>query len=1009
MDTSSFVASTLNISNEDLKKGKFAFEQAKDKAMAEIVNNGLITVSKNGTVAFVGGSVTNNGKIKVENGNVFLLAGQKITLSDLSNPAITYSLSAPKNKVLNLGDVFAKNGKITLSGGKVTNKGTLNVHSTDKDKQGHVTISAKEGDVSLGGKISADGVYRGGAIKITGKGITVEENAVIDLKGKQGGGTAYIGGDEQGKGTIQLAEKTEIKKGAKIDASATEKGNGGKVVIWGDKAKVDGKITAKGGEKAGDGGFVETSGNILKLSKNLHIDTSAPKGKLGDWLLDPVNVFVRDCSLTSYCNSDDVNMTFIDKSMFENGLKYTNAFITASTGITFEDTINVSESETETTFQLKAPYISLSRPIIAPKVTLDIQTAELNSIFGFHVNNFYLNKHTTEEKGIAYFGSSGDYGYKVENLFKISSFDDVHFHSNYGLETKIASIDSYKLSLGGITSEQLSIKSHKIGFQSIHTKDLEILPLEIKDQATINHEEPSINIGSLYTSGNSTLHTKGNIFINHDILLSGDSPLNIIGNVNFRENEYAKNINGNDNFISIKGNVEGYGNIKTLGGLLIQGNVNNNGNIEGEHISIEGDIDGNNNIRGWDDLLIKGDIKGSGRIKGYNINIIGDISGNKSISADGKMNIKVNASDYELSNKKLEAGRTLEISNSHGNIINVSNNDIKAVEGIKISAKGKIENGAGNILEEKGNNKFKTAGAYDVCISDSAGELCRKVHLENIDKPVEERPKNEETSIDDQTDNVDKPVEEKPKNEEAPINDQTENVDKLAEGQLDNEEKISFDDKDIELYKEYLDGKRVSHEILKHFKEHDYFTPENVYSDARLKRVNELTSKEDLEKALLEARTVDKIYQNQMDTLEFASYMIMSSDIGIEIVDSISARVLGIKNLSDFVKVAYDLINEKPNKKTVITASSESLMALQSRYEEKLEEIFSKKPPMFNKVYQGFKKLKRLNDSLEYIKKMVVIYNNFLTIKKIEQNRKGVNKVIKDLSVKIVDLEKKGK
>lgn len=287
IDTSSFVASTLNISSEDLKKGKFAFEQAKDKAMAEIVNNGLITVSKNGTVAFVGGSVTNNGKIKVENGNVFLLAGQKITLSDLSNPTITYSLSAPKNKVLNLGDVFAKNGKITLSGGKVTNKGTLNVHSTDKDKQGKVTISAKEGDVSLGGKISADGVYRGGAIKITGKGITVEENAVIDLKGKQGGGIAYIGGDEQGKGTIQLAEKTEIKKGAKIDASATEKGNGGKVVIWGDKARVDGKITAKGGEKAGDGGFVETSGKTISLGENLDVDASAKNGKGGEWLLDP--------------------------------------------------------------------------------------------------------------------------------------------------------------------------------------------------------------------------------------------------------------------------------------------------------------------------------------------------------------------------------------------------------------------------------------------------------------------------------------------------------------------------------------------------------------------------------------------------------------------------------------------------------------------------------------------------------------------------------------------------
>ena len=337
IDTSGFVASTLNISNEDLKKGKLAFEQAKDKSMADIVNNGLITVAKNGTVALIGGNVTNNGKIKVENGNIFLLAGQKITISDLTNPAITYSLSAPKNQVLNLGEVFANNGKIKLSGGKVTNKGVLNANSTQKDKQGNITLSAKEGEVSVGGKISADGVYRGGAIKITGKKVTVEENAVIDLKGKQDGGTAYIGGDEQGKGTIQLAEKTEIKKGAKIDTSATEKGNGGKVIIWGDEAKVDGKITAKGGKKAGNGGFIETSGKTISLGENIDIDASAKNGKGGEWLLDP-----DDLKIVSQNMMNDI--TEYEK---ENKRPYSQdtSYISAKK---IEDTLNSGTSVTQT-------------------------------------------------------------------------------------------------------------------------------------------------------------------------------------------------------------------------------------------------------------------------------------------------------------------------------------------------------------------------------------------------------------------------------------------------------------------------------------------------------------------------------------------------------------------------------------------------------------------------------------------------------------------------------------
>ncbi|HHF1872262.1 TPA: hypothetical protein ACPJEW_002042, partial [Haemophilus influenzae] len=74
INAAGFTASTLNISDKDLKARNFNFEQAKDKAMAQIVNNGLISVSKNGSVNLIGGSVKNNGVIKVEDGNILLLA-----------------------------------------------------------------------------------------------------------------------------------------------------------------------------------------------------------------------------------------------------------------------------------------------------------------------------------------------------------------------------------------------------------------------------------------------------------------------------------------------------------------------------------------------------------------------------------------------------------------------------------------------------------------------------------------------------------------------------------------------------------------------------------------------------------------------------------------------------------------------------------------------------------------------------------------------------------------------
>ncbi|KAE9535147.1 hypothetical protein A1D25_00140 [Ursidibacter arcticus] len=291
IDTAGFVASTLNIADEDIKRGNLAFAQAKDKAMAEIVNNGLITVSPKGTVALVGGSVKNNGVIKAENGNIFLLAGQKITISDLANPTITYSVSAPENEAVNLGEIFAKGGKINISAGNVKNRGVLNADSI-QNKNGKIVLSAKQGTADVGGKISLNGgTISGGSLKITGDKVVIQSDAKFELTGKNGG-TVYIGGDErgQGKNGIQLAKETHIKQGATIDASATENGDGGRVVVWGDNAQIDGVIIARGGKTSGNGGFVETSGHYLGVSKTAKVDASAANGKNGLWLLDPYNV-----------------------------------------------------------------------------------------------------------------------------------------------------------------------------------------------------------------------------------------------------------------------------------------------------------------------------------------------------------------------------------------------------------------------------------------------------------------------------------------------------------------------------------------------------------------------------------------------------------------------------------------------------------------------------------------------------------------------------------------------
>ncbi|HHF0184551.1 TPA: beta strand repeat-containing protein [Haemophilus influenzae] len=120
---------------------------------------------------------------------------------------------------------------------------------------------------------------------ITGDKVTLKTGAVIDLSGKEGGET-YLGGDERGEGKngIQLAKKTSLEKGSTINVSGKEKG--GRAIVWGDIALIDGNINAQGsGDIAKTGGFVETSGHDLFIKDNTTVDAK-------EWLLDPDNVSI---------------------------------------------------------------------------------------------------------------------------------------------------------------------------------------------------------------------------------------------------------------------------------------------------------------------------------------------------------------------------------------------------------------------------------------------------------------------------------------------------------------------------------------------------------------------------------------------------------------------------------------------------------------------------------------------------------------------------------------------
>ncbi|PRJ07432.1 Heme/hemopexin-binding protein precursor [Haemophilus influenzae] len=308
INTNGFTASTLDISNENIKARNFTLEQTKDKALAEIVNHGLITVGKDGSVNLIGGKVKNEGVISVNGGSISLLAGQKITISDIINPTITYSIAAPENEAVNLGDIFAKGGNINVRAANIRNQGKLSADSVSKDKSGNIILSAKEGEAEIGGVISAQNQQaKGGKLMITGDKVTLKTGAVIDLSGKEGGET-YLGGDERGEGKngIQLAKKTSLEKGSTINVSGKEKG--GRAIVWGDIALIDGNINAQGsGDIAKTGGFVETSGHDLFIKDNAIVDAK-------EWLLDPDIVSINEAQAGRSDGDDLENNEYISEA-----------------------------------------------------------------------------------------------------------------------------------------------------------------------------------------------------------------------------------------------------------------------------------------------------------------------------------------------------------------------------------------------------------------------------------------------------------------------------------------------------------------------------------------------------------------------------------------------------------------------------------------------------------------------------------------------------------------------
>ena len=196
----------------------------------------------------------------------------------------------------------------------------------------------------------------GGGLVLTGEEISLLDTSQLISTGATGGGFVLVGGDWQGGANEQRrvfdaadavyeATKVTIAQGVLIDASATDHGDGGTVVLWSDITNANsvtaahGSIYAKGGAQSGNGGQIETSGAHLDTN-GISVNAGTLSGNSGLWLIDPYDYIINSTAasniVTALNNNTSVTVTTSNNNTDygSNGNSGSSGNITVSSSIT---------------------------------------------------------------------------------------------------------------------------------------------------------------------------------------------------------------------------------------------------------------------------------------------------------------------------------------------------------------------------------------------------------------------------------------------------------------------------------------------------------------------------------------------------------------------------------------------------------------------------------------------------------------------------------------------------
>lgn len=279
VDVGGLIATTADLTNDDFNNGNYRFNTP-GKPDARIKNHGDIIARTGGNIALVAPFVSNHGTIRAHLGKVQLAAGNTwaLDMGGLVKLAVNDSTAS---ELLQAGLIEADGGTITLT-----------------------TNAAND---LLGNTINVTGTTRARTVGLNRKG-----NIVIS------------------------GNNVKVASNAKLDANATQHGDGGTITILSDKnTQFLGHASARGGEFGGNGGFIEVSSSGA-LDFRGKADTFSPYGHNGTLLLDPT-----DLTISNSTGSGIINIATLQNMLTNNNVTLQTATSGSGNGdITVVDAIS---------------------------------------------------------------------------------------------------------------------------------------------------------------------------------------------------------------------------------------------------------------------------------------------------------------------------------------------------------------------------------------------------------------------------------------------------------------------------------------------------------------------------------------------------------------------------------------------------------------------------------------------------------------------------------------------